>query len=86
VPGLLTEQLSLGGKATEIARVREGAAANPNILLIDFPAAGQTTTDYEEFRGMVAKMARGDLRYVGIALRGPVDVVRTLTKRLSVLR
>jgi ABC-type branched-subunit amino acid transport system ATPase component len=86
VPGLLTEQLSLGGKATEIARVREEAAANPNILLIDFPAAGQTTTDYEEFRGMVAKMARGDLRYVGIALRGPVDVVRTLTKRLSVLR
>ena len=71
---------------TEIVHVREEAATDPDVLLIDFPAAGQTTTDYEEFREIVAKTARGDLRYVGIALRGPADVVRTLTKRLSLLR
>jgi hypothetical protein len=86
-PGLFPEGLPiLGATPTEIVRVREEAATDPAVLLIDFPAAGQTTTDYEEFREIVAKTARGDLGYVGIALRGPADVVRTLTKRLSLLR
>ena len=75
----------LAARGAEMVRVRDAAAANPEILLIDFPASGQTTTDYEEFRAMVARTRPEELRYAGIALRGPTEVVRTLTKRLSLL-
>jgi hypothetical protein len=86
-PGLFPKGLPiLGATPTEIATVREAAATDPGVLLIDFPEAGQTTTDYEQFREIVARTPCADLRYVGIALRGPAGVVRTLTKRLSLLR
>jgi hypothetical protein len=86
-PGLVPDGLPiLGARAAEMARIRKEAAANADVLLVDFPAVGQTTTDYEEFRGLVANTAPEDLRYVGIALRGSADVVRALTKRLSLLR
>jgi hypothetical protein len=54
--------------------------------LIDFPAAGQTTTDYDEFRAMVAKTPPEQIRYAGVALRGSDQMVRALTKRFSLLR
>jgi hypothetical protein len=86
-PGLFPEGLPiLAARATEMVRLREAASATPDVLLIDFPAAGQTTTDYEEFRATVARTRPEDLRYVGIALRGPATVIRALTKRLSLLR
>jgi hypothetical protein len=86
-PGLFPDGLPiLAAGATEMVRLREAAAADPAVLLVDFPAAGQTTTDYEEFRAAVATTAPEELRYVGVALHGPADTVRTLTRRLSVYR
>jgi len=86
-PGLFPHGLPiLAAGATELVRLREAAAADPEVLLVDFPSAGQTTNDYQEFRAMVATTAPAELRYVGIALQGPADAVRTLTRRLSLYR
>jgi hypothetical protein len=86
-PGLFPDGLPiLSARAAELARIRKEAAVSQDVLLVDFPAVGQTTTDYTEFRSLVANTAPEELRYVGIALRGRADVVRTLTKRLSLLR
>jgi hypothetical protein len=85
--GLFADGLPiLSARASEIARTREAATGHPDMLVIDFPATGQTTNDYDEFRGMVANTPPEELRYVGIALHGPAEVVRLLTRRLSVLR
>src|SRR5215471_3491427 len=86
-PGLFPDGLPiLAARTLEVARLRDAAAADPEGLLVDFPAAGQTTNDYEKFRAMVATTKPDELRYVGVALRGPADTVRTLTRRLSLLR
>ncbi len=76
----------LAAKAVELSRLREQAAGLAEILLIDFPAAGQTTTNYDEFRAMVAKTPPEQIRYAGVALRGSEQMVRALTKRFSLLR
>ena len=46
----------------------------------------KATNDYEELRGLVRQTMPEDMRYAGITLRGRFDVVRALTKRLSLLR
>jgi len=51
---------------------------------VGFPASGQTTTDYEAFRGMVAQADALD--YLGLALYGPQRTLRRLTGSLPLLR
>jgi hypothetical protein len=85
--GLFTDGLpSLAAKSSQISTVRGAAACDLSVLLIDFPALGQTTRDYEEFHTMVANTTPDQLHYVGIALRGPDEVVKGLTLRFSLLR
>jgi hypothetical protein len=85
--GLFTQRLPiLAAKSGQISTVKGAAACDPSVLLIDFPALGQTTTDYEAFRTMVANTTPDQLRYVGIALRGADEALRSLTKRFSLLR
>jgi hypothetical protein len=74
------------GTAAEIAGARELAADQHEVLVIDFPSDGQTTTDYAEFRRLVAGKQPDELRYLGMALHGPTDIIRSLTKRFSLLR
>jgi hypothetical protein len=45
----------LGGRGAEISRTRDAALAERDVLLIDFPSDGQTTTDYQEFRQLVGQ-------------------------------
>jgi hypothetical protein len=49
-------------KSGQIINLRAAAAREPSVRLIDFPSLGQTTTDSEEFRTMVANTTPDQLR------------------------
>jgi hypothetical protein len=83
-PGLITTGLPvLRAPAAELAPLR-ARAVSEDIGVVGFPVAGQTTTDYEAFRAMVAETASPD--YLGLAFYGPAKAVRRLTGSLGLLR
>jgi len=83
-PGLITTGLPvLRAPAGELPRLRARAVA-AEVGVVGFPASGQTTTDYEAFRAMVAETAEPD--YLGLAFYGPASAVRRLTGSLALLR
>ena len=53
--------------------------------MIDFPAFGQRTNDYDEFRAHVARAATDALEYLGLALHGPRRAVSRVTGTLRLL-
>ena len=59
-------------------------AVEAEVGVVGFPRSGQTTTDYEAFRAMVAATAAPD--YLGLAFYGPAKAVRRLTGSLGLLR
>jgi len=73
----------LGADAGELPALRE-AARERGLLVVDMPAPGQRTNDYDEFRAAVASDA--ELAYLGILLSGPPKPVRALTGQLGLLR
>ena len=83
-PGLITTGLPvLRAAAEELPRLR-AKALEAEVGVIAFPAAGQTTTDYEAFRAMVAETAAPD--YLGLAFYGDRKTLRRLTGSLGLLR
>ncbi|HEX4214430.1 MAG TPA: DUF2000 domain-containing protein [Candidatus Dormibacteraeota bacterium] len=76
----------LGARPSEMARLRREAGEHRDVVVVDFPALGHTTNDYEEFQQRVAGSPAEELLYAGIGLHGPFPVVRELTRRLSLLR
>ncbi len=83
-PGLITTGLPvLRAPAGELPGLRARAVA-ADVGVIGFPASGQTTTDYEAFRAMVAETAAPD--YLGLAFYGSGRAVRRLTGSLALLR
>jgi hypothetical protein len=76
----------LGARPVEMARLRREAVAHRDLIVVDFPALGHTTNDYQEFQRRVAGSPADDMRYAGIGLHGPLALVRELTRRLSLLR
>jgi hypothetical protein len=82
--GLITTGLPvLRAPAVELAALR-ARAVEAEIGVVGFPASGQTTTDYEAFRAMVAETASPE--YLGLAFYGPAKTVRRLTGSLGLLR
>jgi hypothetical protein len=73
----------LGAEAGELPALRE-AARERGLLVVDMPAPGQRTTDYDEFRAAVA--SDEDLAYLGILVCGPPQPVRAVTGQLGLLR
>ncbi len=73
----------LGADAGELPALRE-AARERGLLVVDLPAPGQRTTDYDEFRAAVA--SDQDLAYLGILISGPPKPVRAVTGQLGLLR
>jgi hypothetical protein len=63
-----------------------GRAAEAGLGVVDFPAFGQTTTDYEAVRTAVAATAASDLEYLGVAVYGARRPVGRLTGNLPLLR
>src|SRR4051812_1760633 len=83
-PGLITTGLPvLRAKADELAALRRRALA-AEIGVVGFPRSGQTTTDYEHFRAMVASTEAPE--YLGLAFYGDGKVLRKLTGSLGLLR
>ena len=73
----------LGADAAELPALREAAQSN-GLLVVDMPAPGQRTNDYDEFRTAVA--SESDLKYLGILVSGPPKPVRAVTGQLGLLR
>jgi hypothetical protein len=73
----------LGADAGELPALRD-AALGRGLLVVDFPAPGQQTTDYGEFRAAVA--ASQELAYLAILVSGRPKDVRAVTGQLGLLR
>lgn len=85
-PGLIPMGLPvLSAPADRLSGLRTAALA-AGLHVIDFPTAGQQTTDYEAFAGAVASTPSGELTYLGVALCGPSKPVRKLTGAFPLLR
>lgn len=85
-PGLIPIGLPvLAAPVDRLSSLRQGAA-DAQLHVIDFPTAGQQTTDYTAFAASVANTHTADLTYLGIAICGPTKPVRKLTGGLPLLR
>jgi hypothetical protein len=83
-PGLITTGLPvLRAKADQLPELRAKAVA-AEVGVVGFPRFGQTTTDYEHFRDMVASTEAPE--YLGLAFYGDGKLVRRLTGSLGLLR
>jgi hypothetical protein len=83
-PGLITTGLPvLRAAAGDLPALRARALA-AEIGVVGFPRSGQTTTDYQQFRAMVAGTEA--LEYLGLAFYGDGKTLRRLTGNLGLLR
>jgi Protein of unknown function (DUF2000) len=82
-PGLIPVGLPvLRAARGELARLRADAG-EAGLDVIDFPAVGQQTNDYDEVRRCVAQTPTAELEYLGVAVHGPRRAVRRLTGSLA---
>jgi hypothetical protein len=82
--GLITTGLPvLRASAGELPALRARALA-AEIGVVAFPRSGQTTTDYDAFRAMLAETDEPD--YLGLAFYGDAKPLRRLTGSLGLLR
>jgi len=85
-PGLIPIGLPvLKAPAGTIGALRE-RAVEAGLVVVDFPAPGQQTTDYEAFRHAVSTTRAAELEYVGVAVIGPKKRVARITGQLALLR
>jgi hypothetical protein len=85
-PGLIPIGLPvLRASRDELTELRRRAGEN-GVSVIDFPAVGQQTTDYDEVRATVARTRTAELTYLGVAVSGAQRAVRRLTGRFALLR
>jgi hypothetical protein len=75
----------LGGTAGEISAVRERAAARPDILVVDMPAAAQAHRVYDDYLAELAQTGPGELGVRAFSVFGPKNPVEKITKRLALL-
>ena len=61
-------------------------AQRESLGVVDLPAFGQQTTDYESVIERVGQTPAAELEYLGIALHGPRRAVSRLTGSLRLLR
>ena len=84
-PGLFERGLPVLGAARDaLPQVRARALA-AGVSVIDIPAVGQQTNDYDEVRAYVASTPTADLEYLGLALHGSRRAVSRVTGTLRLL-
>ncbi|MGZ6674580.1 MAG: DUF2000 family protein [Solirubrobacteraceae bacterium] len=74
------------GAAREALPELRAMALAAGVGVIDIPAVGQQTNDYDEVRAHVARTAAADLEYLGVALHGPRRAVGRVSGTLRLLR
>jgi len=85
-PGLIPIGIAvLAAAASDIHDIR-AKGTRAGIDVVDFPAQGQETNDYAEFRARVANVPEEELRYVGVGLFGPRKAVGRIIGRYPLLR
>lgn len=85
-PGLIPMGLPvLSAPAHRLGELR-GTALAAHLYVVDFPTAGQQTTDYHAFAARVADVSTAELTYLGLALCGPAKPLRKLTGGFPLLR
>jgi hypothetical protein len=85
-PGLIADGIPI--LAASRAQVSElhARAARHGVGIVDFPAYGQQTTDYDAVIGRVARTPAAELEYLSVALYGPRRAVSRVTGNLRLLR
>jgi hypothetical protein len=84
-PGLFEKGLPvLGAERDALPDLRARALA-AGVGVIDIPAVGQQTNDYDDVRAYVARTATADLEYLGLALHGSRRAVSRVTGTLRLL-
>ncbi|QKG84361.1 DUF2000 domain-containing protein [Kroppenstedtia pulmonis] len=77
----------LKGDKVKIKELRDTISTDyPDLLLIDFSNAAQTTKNYEDYTHKIAQFLRDDLEYLGIAIYGDKKKVNKLTGSMGLLR
>jgi hypothetical protein len=84
-PGLFEEGLPVLGAARDALPEVRARARAAGVSVIDIPAVGQQTNDYDEVRAYVARTATADLEYIGLALHGSRRAVSRVTGTLRLL-
>jgi Protein of unknown function (DUF2000) len=86
-PGLVAAGIPiLAASRAQLSDLRAQAAAAAGVGVVDFPAVGQQTTDYDVVIEHVGATPAADLEYLGLALHGSGRAVRRLTGGLRLLR
>ena len=84
--GLIPMGLPVLSAPAERLTTLRAAALDRGLEVVDFPASGQQTTDYDAFAAAVAASPTAALRLLGVALCGPSKPVRKLTSGFPLLR
>lgn len=85
-PGLIPIGIPvLGAPCDDLATIRD-KALSAGLEVVDFPAQGQETTDYEAFRRMVAETPPEAIRYLGVMLYGEKKRVSRLVGKYRLLK
>jgi hypothetical protein len=84
-PGLFEKGLPVLGAPREALPALRARALAVGVGVIDIPAVGQQTNDYDEVREFVARTATADLEYLGLALHGSRRAVSRVTGTLRLL-
>jgi hypothetical protein len=85
-PGLIPHGLPvLAAPRDALPELRRRALAT-GLGVVDFPVAGQQTTDYAELLRNVAATPAAELAYLGLLLHGPRRAVTKLTGALPLRR
>ena len=58
----------------------------PNLFLVDFSNAAQTTKNYDNYTNKIGSFTNDDLQYLGIGIYGDKKIVNKLTGSISLLR
>ena len=84
-PGLFEKGLPVLGAARATLPALRARALAAGVGVVDMPAVGQQTNDYDEVRSCVARTAAADLEYLGLALHGSRRAVNRVTGTLRLL-
>ena len=85
-PGLIPIGITILAAPVEALRDLRDQAVRQGLDVVDFPTAGQETTDYAAFRDRVAQLNPEAIDYVGVGILGGRKAVGRVTGKLPLLR
>ena len=75
----------LAADGPALVRIRERAAASPDVFVADMPVSAQLTRVYDEYLEAVAAQAPEEIAYAAVGLVGPRNRVDRIVGRLPLL-